>query len=153
MGSRHHPGLFGLDKGDQFAEGSGNPRPGRKFYWAVESGQKKTGVQENCLLRGLEERPWARGQDGLIVGSSIGQSGRNGQRLGSGVFPLKEKEPSPRQNSPAGGWVPWEEEECLSSGVQGGIPALDRRLGPALKCPSHAAPMARILWLSCSAQG
>lgn len=56
------------------------------------------------------------------------------------MFQSKEKEPSNRQNSRTIGWGPWEEEECLRPSVWEGIPALERKLGPALTCPLLTAP-------------
>lgn len=60
--------------------------------------------------------------------------------MGSRVFQSKDKESSNRQNCLTTSWGPWEEEECLRPSVWEGIPSLERRLGPALRCPLLTAP-------------
>lgn len=67
------------------------------------------------------------------------RQGGMGRGWGRGCSVKGERTFSQAELSNRGLGGAWEDEECLSSGAWGGILALGRRLGLALKCPSHTA--------------
>lgn len=72
--------LFGLDKGDQFAEGCGIPHPGRRLSGAgVQSLGKKDVSPGEVSSSRIRKSPLGRRQDGLIVWDSRRQPRRHGQ--------------------------------------------------------------------------